>query len=105
MQRDVDAIFRALADQTRRDIVERLRGGEATVTALARPHPMSLAAFVKHLGVLESAGLLTSDKRGRERWCRLTPEALRPAEQWMRTYGEFWNDRLDALENHLEENP
>lgn len=102
---DVDAVFHALADRTRRDVVERLRGGEATVSDLARPHPMSLAAFVKHLAVLESAGLVLSTKKGRTRWCRLAPAALRPAEEWMRVYGELWTGRLDALERHLEEHP
>ena len=102
---EVDAIFHALADPTRRAVVERLGDGEATVSALARRHPMSLAAFVKHLGVLESAGLVASTKRGRERWCRLAPAALRPAEQWMRVHGRHWNASLDALEQHLEEHP
>ncbi|MFF1879634.1 ArsR/SmtB family transcription factor [Leifsonia sp. NPDC058230] len=102
---EVDAVFHALADQTRREVVQRLRGGEATVSDLAHPHPMSLAAFVKHLAVLEAAGLVLSTKRGRTRWCRLAPAALRPAEEWMRAYSELWNSRLDSLERHLEEHP
>jgi DNA-binding transcriptional ArsR family regulator len=102
---EVDTVFHALADQTRRDIVQRLLGGEETVSSLAQPHPMSLAAFVKHVAVLEAAGLVLSTKRGRTRWCRLAPAALRPAEEWMRTYSGLWTTRLDSLERHLEEHP
>ncbi|WP_431278382.1 ArsR/SmtB family transcription factor [Leifsonia poae] len=102
---NLSTVFHALSDDTRRDVVERLRAGEASVSDLASAHPMTLAAFVKHLAVLETAGLVLSTKRGRTRWCRLAPAALRPAEEWMRVYGDLWTDRLDALERHLEQHP
>jgi DNA-binding transcriptional ArsR family regulator len=99
----LDRRLAALADPTRRAIVERLFEGEATVSELAAPFDMSLPAVLKHLGVLESAGLLRSNKTGRVKRCRLEPEALDPVAAWIDERHEVWNRRLDALETHLEE--
>jgi DNA-binding transcriptional ArsR family regulator len=79
----LDRVFQALADPTRRVIVERLSRGPASVSELARPLPISLPAVVQHLQVLEASGLVRSDKVGRVRTCRLEPAALRPVEQWI----------------------
>ncbi len=98
-------MFHALSDPTRRAVVTQLRNAPASVTALAAAHPISLAAFVKHLAVLEAAGLVTSTKTGRTRWCALAGDALRPAALWLRDYESLWNSSLDALETHLERNP
>ena len=98
-------MFHALSDPTRRAVVQPLRDAPQSVTALAAEHPISLAAFVKHLAVLEAAGLVTSAKTGRTRWCTLRVDALRPATEWLRDYETLWNSSLDALEAHLERNP
>ena len=98
-----DAIFRALADGTRRDIVERLSANEQTVGMLAEPLDMSLAAVSKHIGILEEAGLVTRRKRGRERICTLDPAGLLAVRDWTERYVEFWNSRLDALDRALKE--
>jgi DNA-binding transcriptional ArsR family regulator len=79
----LDGVFQALSDPTRRAIMERLSRGPATVTELASPFDMSLPAVVQHLGVLESCGLIRSDKNGRVRTCRIQPSALRSAERWI----------------------
>ena len=102
---EIEAVFHALSDPTRRAVVERLRDAPQSVSALAAAHPISLAAFVKHLAVLENAGLITSTKTGRTRWCTLVGGALRPATQWLRDYEDLWNTSIDALEAHLEKNP
>jgi DNA-binding transcriptional ArsR family regulator len=94
-------IFSALADPTRREILERLRGGETTVGRLAEPFPISLAAISKHLRVLEGAGLLRRDVRGREHVISLEAAPLREAAAFALDYREFWNDRLDALDAML----
>lgn len=99
---DLDRIFRALADRTRRSIVDRLRSGPATVTALASPFDMTLPAIAKHLRVLEAAGLLSKTKRGREHLCTLTPEALADADRWLETYRAFWTDSLENLADEFE---
>ncbi len=101
--RTLDARLAALADPTRRAIVDRLASGEATVTELARPFDMSLPAVLKHLGVLESAGLTRSRKVGRVKHCRLEPSALDPVALWIEDRRALWNRRLDALQTHLEE--
>nr|WP_221333259.1 metalloregulator ArsR/SmtB family transcription factor [Nocardia transvalensis] len=93
----MDQIFRALADPTRRGLLERLSGGPAAVSALARPLDMSLAAVVQHLQVLQDADLVRSEKSGRVRTCRLAPDALRAAEQWLHDRRTPWEQRLDAL--------
>jgi DNA-binding transcriptional ArsR family regulator len=100
---DADAVFRALADPTRRALVERLADADASVTELADPLPMSLNAVSKHLKVLEDAGLVARERLGRTHRLRLRPEALAAAETWMRTQTRAWEARLDALARVLEE--
>ena len=101
VERELDAIFAALSDPTRRAIVERLAAGEASVSDLAEPFDMSLVAVTKHLRVLEDAGLLHHRKRGRVRYCRLSPAPLRSADDWLARYRVFWHTRLEALAAHL----
>jgi DNA-binding transcriptional ArsR family regulator len=96
-EQPLDATFAALADPTRRAIVERLSRGEASVSELAEPFEMSLPAVTKHLSVLEQAGLIASHKDGRVRHCELNEEPMRAAIQWIATYGRFWDDQLDSL--------
>lgn len=97
----LDNIFHALADPTRRDMLRSLALQERTVSELAAPFQMSLAAASKHVKVLEQAGLLRRTVRGRTHICRLAPEPLAEANEWIRFYERFWNDRLDALEREL----
>jgi DNA-binding transcriptional ArsR family regulator len=97
----LDATFAALADPTRRAIVERLSRGEASVGELAAPFDMSLPAVSKHLSVLEGAGLIARRKDGRVRHCELREEPMRGALQWIATYGRFWEDQLDSLGKFL----
>jgi DNA-binding transcriptional ArsR family regulator len=99
----LDATFAALADPTRRAIVERLSHGEALVSELAEPFKMSLPAVSKHLSVLEEAGLIARRKDGRFRHCELKEEPMRAAIQWIATYGKFWDDQLDSLERFLRQ--
>jgi DNA-binding transcriptional ArsR family regulator len=99
----LDAVFSALADPTRREILSRLAEGEASVSELAEPFDMSLAAVSKHLGVLEEAGLLTRQKSGRVRNCRLVSEPLQPALRWIVEYGAFWEEQFDSLERYLSQ--
>jgi DNA-binding transcriptional ArsR family regulator len=96
----LDLVFGAVADPTRRAIVERLTEGEATLSELAEPFDFSLPAILKHVRVLEEAGLLTTHKEGRIRRCRLVPgpQPLGDAISWMANYGAFWEERLDSLE-------
>ena len=98
----LDRVFKALADPTRRAIVERLTRGQALVTDLAAPFDMSLPAISKHLNVLESAGLLVREKHGRERHCSLDPAPLQQASSWIELYRHFWGQRLDKLADLLE---
>jgi DNA-binding transcriptional ArsR family regulator len=100
--RAVDEVFAALADPTRRAILERLRQGEASVSELAIPFHVSLSAVAKHVRVLERAGLLSHRKTGRVRRCRIRADRLKLASDWLDTYADFWTARLDALANHLE---
>jgi DNA-binding transcriptional ArsR family regulator len=93
----VDAVFRALSDPTRRDMVERLSLGPATVGQLAQPLDMTLSAVVQHLAVLESSGLVRSEKVGRTRTCRLEPVGLWLAEDWFAGQRAAWERRLDQL--------
>ena len=98
----VDEIFRALGDATRRDLVERLSLGSATVSELARPLDMTLSAVVQHLAVLESCGLVRSEKVGRSRTCRLEPVGLELAADWFAGQRAAWERRLDRLGEVLE---
>ena len=95
--------FSALADPTRRAIVERLTRGDVSVGELAEPFDMSLPAISKHLSVLEDAGLLVRTREGRVRHCRLIEEPLRDALEWIATYGSFWEGQLDSLGRFLAE--
>lgn len=103
--RDVGAVFRALGDDTRRDILQRLAVGPQTVTVLASTYRMSLPGLLKHLRVLESAGLVRTGKSGRVRSCTLAAGGLRAATLWLSAYEDFWTDRLDALDAHVMETP
>ena len=97
----VDRVFQALADPSRRTIVERLSRGPASVSELARPLAMSLPAVVQHLHVLETSGLVRSEKIGRVRTCQIEPAALRPVEQWISARRSNWERRLDRLGDYL----
>lgn len=99
----LDSVFQALADPTRRGIVERLTEGPATVSALASPLDMSLPAVMQHLAVLESSGFVRTEKVGRVRTCRIEPRTLRDAEQWIAARRTAWERRLDRLEELLAE--
>ena len=97
----LDAMFAALADRTRRDIVARLSGGEATVKELAAPYAMTLQAVSQHIGVLERCGLVSRSRHRQTRPCRLEPEALEAAESWIEQSRRTWTERMDRLEAHL----
>lgn len=97
----LDSIFAALADPTRRAILAMLLEDDMAVSDVAAPLPMSLAAVSKHLGILAEAGLITQERRGRVRWCRLEPDALRDASVWMQAFGQFEPVNLDAFERFL----
>jgi len=99
----VDAVLHALADPSRRRIVERLVRSPATVSELAEPLPMSLPAVVQHLQVLEASGLVVSEKVGRVRTCRVQAAALRPIERWVVAQRSTWERRLDRLGDYLGE--
>lgn len=94
---NLDRLFEALADPTRRAIIDRLSHGPASVSELAEPLPMSLPGVVQHLQVLEQSGLVTSKKVGRTRTCRIDPAALGLAEQWLNDRRMGWEKRLDRL--------
>jgi DNA-binding transcriptional ArsR family regulator len=97
----LDRVFGALADPTRRAILERLARGDTTVTELASPFPSSLPAISKHLSVLEHAGLIVRSNDGRKRICKINPAAMRNAAKWIDHYRMFWTDQLDALDAYL----
>ncbi len=99
---ELDRLFHALADPARRAIVERLTRGPAPVMELARPLPMSLPAAMQHLGVLEAAGLVRSEKVGRVRTCSIEPQVLSRAEQWINARRTEWERRLDRLGDYLK---
>ncbi len=101
----LDLLYHALADPTRRGMVERLSRGPATVSELAQPLDMTLSAVVQHLQVLEASGLVRSQKVGRVRTCRIEPMALRRAEQWIAARRTSWERRLDRLGDYLAEHP
>jgi DNA-binding transcriptional ArsR family regulator len=101
----VDDVFRALGDPTRREMVERLGTGPASVSQLAQPLRMSLSAVVQHLAVLEACGLVRSEKVGRVRTCRIEPVALQSAEEWFAGQRAAWERRLDRLGQFLADQP
>jgi len=100
----LDGTFSALSDPTRRAILERLGRGSATIGELAGPSGMSLTGLGKHVRVLEEAGLVTTEKVGRRRECRLGPGRLEDATRWIERYRRLWERRLDGLEGYLEKN-
>src|ERR671916_671140 len=94
----LDAMVPALADRTRRDIVARLSGGEATVKELAAPYDMTLQAVSQHIGVLERCGLISRGRDRQTRPCRLEPQALEEAVSWIEASRRAWGERMDRLE-------
>ena len=99
----LDRTFSALADPTRRAILATLSGGQASVTQLAQPYRMSLPAVMKHLRVLEKAGLVSQQKIGRVRHCRLAVQPLQQASDWLSQYRSFWEKQLQALDRYLRQ--
>lgn len=102
MDTDLDAVFAALADPTRRRILSMLLEDDMAVTDVAEPFEMSLAAISKHLTILTRAGLISQDKRGRVKWCKLEPDAMRAATVWIQGFGQFEPVDFDAFERFLE---
>ena len=105
MVEDSDVLSRtyaALADPTRRSLLVALRKGDARISDLASPLPISFAAVSRHVSVLEAAGLVRREVRGREHWLSARPEGLRHAERWITDQSEFWSHRADALAKRLE---
>ncbi|MFK7751503.1 MAG: ArsR/SmtB family transcription factor [Sedimentitalea sp.] len=101
MSDPLDTVFAALADPTRRAILTMLLEDDMAVTDVAEPFEMSLAAISKHLGILSRAGLITQEKRGRVKWCKLEPDALRAGSVWMQGFGQFEPVNLEAFERFL----
>lgn len=99
---DLDAVFQALSHPTRRALIEQLAGGAKSVSELAEPHDVSLAAVSKHLQALEDAELIEVEEDGRVRRCHLDAAPLGEAFGWLTRYRVFWEDRFDALADHLE---
>ena len=97
----LDRVFAALADPTRRGVLERLSGGSLAVSELAAPHGMSLPGFMKHLRVLQEAGLIEREKEGRVVSCELSAAPMQAAAAWMSRYEKFWNEKLDSLARYL----
>jgi DNA-binding transcriptional ArsR family regulator len=102
-EKEIDLLFQALADPTRRAMVDRLTRGTASVSELARPLAMSLPAVVQHLHLLEASGLVRTEKLGRVRTCSIEPAALRTAEAWVAQRRTAWEQRLDRLGDFLAE--
>lgn len=102
-QADLDHAFRALADPTRRAVLQQLAAGPASVKDLAAPFDMALPSFLQHLDVLETSGLVTSKKTGRVRMCTMRPIALDPVEDWIRDRKAVWEDRFDRMDAYLSE--
>ena len=102
---NLDEVFYALADPTRRAMLDRLSHGEARVTELAAPHEMSLPAISKHLKVLESAGLVVREKDGRIHRMNLNTSPMKAAAAWLERYRVFWEHRFDAIEKLLSKPP
>jgi DNA-binding transcriptional ArsR family regulator len=105
MPKYLDTVFQALADPTRRAVVERLGRGPASVGALAAPFKMALPSFLQHLRVLEDCGLVRSRKKGRVRTYRVAPRSLKTATHWLDRQRSLWERRLDQLDAYLKENP
>jgi len=103
MAANLDSVFSALADPTRRTILAMLLEDDMAVTDVAQPFQMSLTAISKHLGILAEAGLISRERRGRVIWCKLEPDAMRGASVWMQGFGQFEPIDLDAFERFLED--
>jgi DNA-binding transcriptional ArsR family regulator len=101
----IDRTFGALADPTRRGILERLGRGSATISELAEPFGISLTGVKKHVHVLEAAGLVTTEKVGRARRCRLAPRRLEEVDEWVQSYRRLLDERLDRFGELLERTP
>ncbi|WP_281955838.1 ArsR/SmtB family transcription factor [Pseudophaeobacter arcticus] len=101
MSSELDTVFAALADPTRRAILTMLLEDDMAVTDVADPFEMSLAAISKHLTILTRAGLIAQEKRGRVKWCKLQPDAMRATSVWMQGFGQFEPVNLDAFERFL----
>jgi len=99
---ELDRIFSALADPTRRAILRALTHRPATINEIAEPFPVSLNSISKHVMVLERAGLLRREIKGRQHHCRIEPRPLRQADTWMAHYRQFWDERLDALAVYVD---
>ena len=102
MSNELDIVFAALADPTRRAILTMLLEDDMAVTDVEEPFEMSLAAISKHLTILSRAGLIAQEKRGRVKWCKLQPDAMRGASVWMQGFGQFEPVNLDAFERFLQ---
>ncbi len=105
MATELDDVYGAIADPVRRAIIERLRGGDATVAELRSMFAISAPAVSRHLRVLETSGLVERLPEGRHRRCRLRPQRLAEARRWLETQTAFWESTLDALTDHLGEEP
>src|SRR5579864_2039295 len=103
--RNLDTAFAALADPTRRAILARLALGETTVGELARPFAISAPAISRHLKVLEDAALIARRRQGQQLVCRLNPDGLKTAQEWLDHYRGFWNSSFDRLDAHLKNTP
>ena len=99
---DLNRVFGALSDPTRRQIIVRLTQGEATLSELAEPFDLTMPGLSKHVTVLQRAGIVEKRRRGRSHHCRLRLEHLAAADDWLRTQTAFWEDRLDGLASHFE---
>jgi DNA-binding transcriptional ArsR family regulator len=102
---DIDRVFHALGDATRRAMVKKISQGPIPVSQLAAPFPMTLAAVIQHLQVLEESGLVQTEKTGRVRICRIEPAGLAAAEQWIDDLRSTWERRLDRLGEMLKDDP
>ncbi len=100
--RRLDRTFAALADPTRRAILARLAAGEAMVNELAKPFAISAPAITRHLNVLERAALIVRERDGQFRRCRLNPQALQAAREWLDFHARFWSESFDRLDDHLK---
>lgn len=102
-EQELDRVFQALSDSTRREILRRLAKGESSVSEIAEPFKLTFAAVSKHLKVLEAAALVDRRKQGSFQMIKLNPKNLKTADQWLRFYEQFWSSRIDALKTLLEE--
>ncbi len=102
LEQKLNLIFHALADGTRRSLLDKIKNGPTQVTALADHYPVSLNAISKHIKVLEKAGLIKRNIEGRVHLCEANPKEFESAQEWINTYTNFWNDKLDNLEKYVK---